>query len=194
MRKIVLLIGLIVALSSLIISVSAQTEEDNLGYIIHLATAGIITPLEDEEDTDFYLMMLTNATDFNAVVVTSPELYLFNYNLGDFVGDWEEANRADTLITTGTLELNEYTIAVEVTVAPSAYDMLDDTFSYYVRFIGELPEEWVDKKGELLEEVTFERATLAITINDAFREGLLAGYQARLSSTRNGGSANPPLP
>ena len=193
MRKITLLIGLIVALSSLIIGVSAQTEEENLGYIIHLAIAGVITPLEDEE-ADFYLMMLTNATDFNAVVVTSPTLFLFNYNLGDFVGDWEEANRADTLITTGTLELNEYTIAVEVTVAPSAYDMLDDTFSYYVRFIGELPEEWVDKKGNLLEEVTFERATLAIGINDAFREGLLAGYQARLSSTRNGGSANPPLP
>mgnify|MGYP005860415111 FL=1 len=193
MRKITLLIGLIVALSSLIVGVSAQTDEDNLGYIIHLATAGVITPLEDGE-SDFYLMMLTNATDFNAVVVTSPTLFLFNYNLGDFVGDWEEANRAEILITTGTLELNEYTIAVEVTVAPSAYDMLDDTFSYYVRFIGELPEEWVDKKGNLLEEITFERATLAIGINDAFRESLLAGYQARLSSTRNGGTANPPLP
>ncbi len=193
MRKILLLIGLLVALSSLIIGTSAQTEEENLGYIIHLATSGVITPLEDEELTDTYLMMLTNATDFNAVVVTSPELYLFNYNLGDFVGDWEEANRAQTLITTGTLELNDYTIAVEVTVAPSAYDMLDDTFSYYIRFIGELPEEWVDKKGHLLEEITFERATLAIGINESFRDGLLAGYRARLSSTR-GGSANPPLP
>lgn len=194
MRKITLLIGLIVVLSSLIMITSAQTEEENIGYIVHLARAGVITPLADEENSDFYLMMLTNAADFNAVVVTSPSLYLFNYNLSDFVGDWEEANRADTLITTGTLELNDYTIAIEVTVAPSAYDMLDNTFSYYVRFVGELPEEWVDKKGNLLEEVTFERATLAIGINDAFREGLLAGYQARLSSTRSGGSANPPLP
>jgi hypothetical protein len=114
--------------------------------------------------------------------------------LNDFVGDWEEASRAEMVITTGTLELNDYTIAVEVTVAPLAYDLLDNTFSYYVRFTGELPEEWVNKKGELLPEITFDRATLAISINQDFRTALLAGYQARLSSTRSGGTANPPLP
>lgn len=83
MRKIALLIGLIVALASLIIGVSAQTEEENIGYIVHLARSGVIMPLADEENPDFYLMMLTNAADFNAVVVTTPTLFLFNYNLRD---------------------------------------------------------------------------------------------------------------
>jgi hypothetical protein len=190
MRKIVSLIGLVATLFIMIFSTNAQTEEQNIGYILHLAEAGIITPLEE----DTYLMMLTNTADFNAVVVTVPELFLFNYNLSDFVGDWEEANRTEALITTGTLELNEFTIAVEVTIAPAGYDLLDDTFSYQVRFMGDLPEEWLDKKGQLLEEITFDRATLALDVNETFRAGLLAGYEARLASTRTGGSANPPLP
>ncbi|PJF31996.1 MAG: hypothetical protein CUN52_02270 [Phototrophicales bacterium] len=192
MRKFITRISLVISLLLVVFATHAQTDqEENIGYIIHLARAGVITPLED---SDFYLMMLTNTADFNAVVVTSPQLFLFNYNLNDFVGDWEEASRAEMVITTGTLELNDYTIAVEVTVAPLAYDLLDNTFSYYVRFTGELPEEWVNKKGELLPEITFDRATLAININQDFRTALLAGYQARLSSTRSGGTANPPLP
>ncbi|HRF95751.1 MAG TPA: hypothetical protein PLZ51_11175, partial [Aggregatilineales bacterium] len=78
MRKIVSLIGLIATLFMMIFATNAQTEEQNIGYILHLAEAGIITPLEEE---DTYLMMLTNTADFNAVVVTLPELFLFNYNL-----------------------------------------------------------------------------------------------------------------
>ena len=189
MRKFLTSFGLIISLLVVIVATNAQTAPERSGYILHLAEAGIITPLEE----DTYLMMLTNTADFNAVVIIQPELFLFNYSLSDLVGDWETANRTETLTSTGTLDLNEFTVDIELTVVPSAYDMLGDTFSYEIRFTGELPESWVDKTGALLEEIAFERATLAIDVNETFTAGLRAGQQERLGSTR-GGTANPPFP
>ncbi len=190
MRKQLFILGFILGLLLVVVGTHAQTTTDRTGYILHLAQSGSITPLEE---SDMYLMMLTNTTDFNAVILTEPELFLFNYSLTDFNADWEEASRTEPLMTTATLELNDFTVDVELTLAPSAYDMLNKTFSYEVRFVGELPENWVDKKGELLEEVTFERATLAIAVDETFIAGLRAGQEARLSSTR-GADANPPFP
>lgn len=109
------------------------------------------------------------------------------------MADWEAANSNELLLTTGKLELGDYTLDVEVTVAELAYDMLGNTFTYQVRFLSELPEEWVDKRGNLAEEVTFERATLALDVNDTFTMSLRAGQQARLSGTRNN-TKNPPYP
>ncbi|MDX2076995.1 MAG: hypothetical protein SFZ02_11225 [bacterium] len=189
MRKLTQILGLLISLLLVVVASNAQTTVERTGYILHLAEGGIITPLED----DTYLMMLTNTTDFNAVVITEPELFLFNYSLSDFVGDWETANTTELLASTGKLELNEFTVDIELTVAPSAYDLLEDTFSYEVRFVGELPESWLDKKGNLLEEITFDRATLAIDVNETFTAALRAGQELRLGSTR-GGSANPPFP
>lgn len=189
MRKQLLIFGFILGLLLVVVGLQAQTTPDRTGYILHLAESGTIAPLED----DTYLMMLTNTTDFNAVILTEPELFLFNYSLADFNADWEEASLTEPLMTTATLELNDFTLDIELTLAPSAYDMLNKTFSYEIRFVSELPESWVNKKGELLEEVTFERATLAIAVDETFIAGLRAGQEARLSGTR-GADANPPFP
>lgn len=188
MRKLIHIALFVLSLMLVVIGTSAQTEE-RTGYILHLAKGGVITAFDD----DFYLMTLNNTADFNAVVLVEPSLFLFNYSLRDFVADWEAANSDELLLTTGKLELNDYTIDVEVTVAELAYDMLGNTFTYQVRFLSELPEEWVDKRGNLAEEVSFERATLALDVNDTFTMSLRAGQQARLSGTRNS-TKNPPFP
>ncbi|MCU0480558.1 MAG: hypothetical protein MUE54_05020 [Anaerolineae bacterium] len=189
MRKITHLIVMIASLFVVVFATNAQVSEERTGYILHLAKAGVITPLEE----DRYLMMLSNTADFNAVVLVEPELFLFNYSLSDFVGDWENANSIESLVANALLEIDNMAIQVEITVATSGYDLLENTFSYEVRFVGELPESWVDKKGELLQEITFERATLAIDVNEEITAALRAGQEQRLSSTR-GGSANPPFP
>lgn len=189
MRRIIHLVVIVLSLLLVVFATNAQVNEERTGYILHLAKAGVITPLEE----DRYLMMLSNTADFNAVVLVEPELFLFNYSLSDFVGDWENANSIEPLLANAILEIDNMAIEVELTVATTAYDLLEDTFSYEVRFVGELPESWVNKKGELLEEITFERATLAIDVNEELTAALRAGQELRLSSTR-GGSANPPFP
>lgn len=182
-----ILIAVIMVLSLSVVAVSAQdVESEREGYMVHLAKSGVITPNLDGT----YTLVLESAADFNSVVLTQPELSLFNYYLSDLAGDWAFANEAEAIVVNGQLELNDVAVDVTVTVGDNAFDILTNNFTYVIT-IEELPAAWLDKGGNVKSEITFTTATLAFEINDGVIAGLVAGREARLDSTR-GGSANPP--
>ncbi len=189
MTKVIrILIAVVMVLSLSVVAVSAQeVEAEREGYMVHLAKAGMITPNLDGT----YTLTLESAADFNSVVLTTPRLDLFNYNLSDLAGDWAFANEVEAIVVNGRLELNDVAVDVSVTVADNAFDILTNSFTYIITFEGELPQAWLDKSGNLKSEVTFTTATLAVEINESVIAGLVAGREARLDSTRNG-RANPP--
>ncbi|MCU0480559.1 MAG: hypothetical protein MUE54_05025 [Anaerolineae bacterium] len=189
MTKVIrILIAVIMVLSLSIVAVSAQdVESEREGYMVHLAKGGVITPNVDGT----YTLTLESAADFNSVVLTQPELSLFNYYLSDLAGDWAFANETEAIVVNGQLELDEVAVDVTVTVGDNAFDILTNNFTYVIT-IEELPAAWLDKGGNVKSEITFATATLAFEINDGVIAGLVAGRDARLDSTRNGGSRNPP--
>jgi hypothetical protein len=189
MTKVIrILIAVIMILSLSVVAVSAQeVESERTGYMVHLAKSGVITPNIDGT----YTLSIESAADFNSVVLTTPSLDLFNYNLSDLAGDWAFANEVEAIVVNGRLELNEVAVDVSVTVADSAFDILTNQFTYIISFEGDVPAEWLDKDGNVVAEISFTTATLAFEMNDGVIAGLVAGREARLDSTR-GGSRNPP--
>lgn len=181
-------IAMIMVLSLSVVAVSAQeVQAERGGYMVHLAKAGTITPNLDGT----YTLILESAADFSSVVLTTPKLDLFNYNLSDLAGDWAFANEVEAIVVSGRLELNDVAVDLSLTVADNAFDILSNTFTYVVTFEGELPAAWLDKGGNLKSEINFTTATLAFEMNENVIAGLVAGREARLNSTRNS-RANPP--
>lgn len=182
-----LLIAVIMVLSLSVVAVSAQeVEVEREGYMVHLANAGTITANADGT----YTLLLESASDFNSVVLVAPQFRLFNYYLSDLAGDWAFANEIEALVVSGLLEMDGISVELSLTVAEAAFDILNNNFAYVVTFEGELPAEWLDKSGNLLEEISFATATLAFEMNNEVIAGWALGRDVRMDSTR-GGSKNP---
>ena len=180
------LVGLLVLSFTII---SAQDEdtsgfpEDLSGFIVQPALSGEFAANDDGTFT----LSLVSATEFNAWIVSAPDLFTANHSLAEFAGDWsfDEEISADAL-----LQLDELTVSL--TLAAPVYYLVDGTFSYTVT-INEIVGGTDSKGGPSLPE-TFDGATLIIQLNADFANSYRAARMARLAETRVEGQGCAPFP
>lgn len=183
---------LLVILALPVAMIGAQEEEITegegfIGSYSVVAESGTFTA-EDEG----YRLVLNNVPRFVAWVVTTPDVSAGLMSTNDLIGFWSFQPELTATAVISTENENIYlTIGL---IDADAYDMTTGTltFSAEVERIESLDSELEASKVKLPDE--FDFATLFITIDSAFVEGIEAGAILRSEGTRMTGTSNTCIP
>jgi hypothetical protein len=168
-----LLFALVLPLASVgALKDDVDIPEDLAGFYVLDATSGTLIDNGDET----YTLTLHEVPQDIQSVINAPYLSTWRYESLSLVSDW--AANPDGLEASAVLEFEGVTLWVTLTVP--AYDDETGTMSFTARITSIYEAD--AKESETPE--TFDAVTLFICMDYDFATGLLAGFDARHSDTR----------